>query len=243
LPQEVAPLVESLNDLMSRLERVISSQKTFVADAAHELLTPMTALQLQAQLLSRATDEESRHQSLTDLRAGLARTIHLARQLLALARQDPDLEQASATAVNVVEIGRRVVQTQAPLAEAKSIALEFSAEQPAAVQGVPDSLATLLDALVDNAIKYTPAGGKVIVGVQKREGQQRLVVEDSGPGVPAEERARIFDRFYRRPGSGPLGSGLGLSIARDIAARHRATIQLETSPSLGGLRVEVVFPA
>jgi two-component system, OmpR family, sensor kinase len=241
LPREVASLALSLNELMARLERVITAQKTFIADAAHELLTPITALQLQAQLLSRALDEDRRHEALSDLRAGLARTIRLARQLLTLARQDPDLEQAPMVAVDLAELARRVVLTQLPLAEVRSIGLESVASPPLVVQGVADDLATLLANLVDNAIKYTPTGGRVIVAVENHDGRPSLVVEDSGPGVPPEERSRLFDRFYRRPGVSALGSGLGLSIARDIAVRHRASIELLSSASLGGLRVQVIF--
>jgi two-component system OmpR family sensor kinase len=241
LPRELAPLAESVNDLMTRLERVIVGQKTFVADAAHELLTPITALQLQAQLLSRASDEDRRHQALTDLRAGLARTIHLARQLLTLARQDPDLEHEPLKPVDIAELASRVIQTQMPLAHAKSIALELAAPQPTVVQGEANALAALLGALLDNAIKYTPAGGRIIVNAECRDGVPALTVEDSGPGVPPEERERIFDRFYRRAGTGVLGSGLGLSIALGIATRHRANVAVDTSGALGGLMVRVVF--
>jgi two-component system, OmpR family, sensor kinase len=241
LPSEVAPLAMSLNDLMAHLERVLAVQKTFVADAAHELLTPITALQLQAQLVSRAPDEERRYQALSDLRAGLVRTIHLARQLLTLAQQDPDLQHEPMVSVDLGELAHRVVLTQRPLAEAKSIDLQLSAPAMTRAQGVPDGLATLLGALLDNAIKYTPAGGRITVIAAAREGQPALVIEDSGPGVPEEEHARIFDRFYRRPGSQGFGSGLGLSIAHDIATRHGAEIRLEASAALGGLMVSVIF--
>lgn len=243
LPRELAPLAESLNDLMTRLERVIVGQKTFVADATHELLTPITALQLQAQLLSRASNEEGRRQALTDLRAGLARTIHLARQLLALARQDPDLEHEPFNPVDIGELASRVIQTQASLAHAKSIALQLAAPQPTVVHGEADALAALISALLDNAIKYTPAGGQIIVNVERRDGVPALTVEDSGPGVPPEERERIFDRFYRRTGTGVLGSGLGLSIALGIATRHRANVVVDASDALGGLMVRVAFDA
>jgi two-component system OmpR family sensor kinase len=241
LPVEVTPLVNSLNDLMARLNRVITSQKTFVADAAHELLTPITALQLQAQLLSRATDDERRHETLVALRAGLTRTVHVARQLLVLARQDPDLEQPASATVDLAELARHVIQTQIPVAELRGISLKLRAPVLAMVTGSADALAVLLSNLVDNAIKYTPAGGRVQVTIVGEHDQRRIVVEDSGPGVPAEEHQRIFDRFYRRPGNGALGSGLGLAIVKDIAVRHRATIELQPSPSLGGLQVQVTF--
>src|SRR5262249_38409802 len=115
------------------------------------------------------------------------------------------------------------------------------APEPAVVNGTADALAVLLSNLVDNAIKYTPEGGRVQVSVVADDQRSRIVVEDSGPGIPIEEHQRIFDRFYRRPGAGAFGSGLGLAIVKDIAERHRATIELRTSPSLGGLYVQVTF--
>ncbi|MBL8267762.1 ATP-binding protein [Steroidobacter sp.] len=241
LPVEVTPLVNSLNDLMARLNRVISSQKTFVADAAHELLTPITALQLQAQLLSRAVDEDRRHETLVALRAGLNRTVHVARQLLALARQDPDLEQPATELVDLTELARHVIQIQSSVAELRGMTLELHAPAPAMVTGISDALAVLLSNLLENALKYTPTGGRVRVNIVADSAQCRVVVEDSGPGVPAEEYQRIFDRFYRRPGTGALGSGLGLAIVKNIADRHQAAIQLQTSASLGGLCIQVMF--
>jgi two-component system OmpR family sensor kinase len=241
LPVEVTPLVSSLNDLMARLNRVITSQKTFVADAAHELLTPITAVQLQAQLLSRATDEERRHETLVALRAGLTRTVHVAQQLLALARQDPDLEQPASEPVDLAELARHVIQTQVAVAELRGTTLELHAPAPALVTGTSDALAVLLSNLVDNALKYTPAGGRVRVTVVGDQGHCRIVVEDSGPGIPAEEHQRIFDRFYRRPGTNALGSGLGLAIVKNIAERHHGAIELQTSASLGGLAIQVTF--
>ncbi len=242
LPREIGPLVVSLNDLMARLGRVLKAQQTFVADAAHELLTPITALQLQAQLLSRAGDEAARQQTLSDLRAALARTIHMAQQLLTLARQDADLQGLRLEPVDLAELARRVVATQRPLAEGKPVAIELR-DGTARVAGDPDALATLLANLLGNAIKYTPAGGQVALTVESSAGGAALCIEDSGPGIPEGERERVFDRFYRRAGSGATGSGLGLAIARDIAARHGARIDLATSPRLGGLEVRVRFQA
>jgi two-component system OmpR family sensor kinase len=243
LPAEIAPLAVSLNDLMARLGRVIKAQQTFVADAAHELLTPITALQLQAQLLSRASDEAGRQQALSDLRAGLARTIRMAQQLLTLARQDADLQGLQMATVDLAELARRVVAMQQPLAENKGIALELRAGTACPVIGEAGALATLLANLLENAIKYTPSGGQVAVAVDKAGGGAAVLIEDSGPGIPAQERERVFDRFYRSAGNDAMGSGLGLAIARDIAARHGARIELHTSTRLGGLGVRVSFHA
>lgn len=241
LPREVMPLAASLNDLMARLGRVIAAQKTFVADAAHELLTPITALQLHTQLLTRAGDESRRSEALADLRGALSRIIHLARQLLTLAQQDPDVQEMDTVAVDLAKLAQRVLSSQLPAAETKAISVESSLPATLEIVGEPDALATLLANLVDNAIKYTPAGGKLALSVASSSGRPSLIVEDSGPGIPPEDRRRVFDRFYRRAGSAAFGSGLGLAIVRDIAARHHAEVDLFTSARLGGLGVRVSF--
>ena len=243
LPREIEPLANSLNDLLARLGRVITAQKVFVADAAHELLTPITALQLQAQLLSRADDEPSRQEALAELHQGLARTVHTARQLLTLARQESGHAGAGQALLDLRELVRQVIRTELPLAEARDIRLETRAPAEALLRGDAAALATLFSSLLNNAIKYTPRGGEVRVSVEQDEAGTALLLEDSGPGIPPEDRERVFDRFFRRPGTETFGSGLGLAIARDIAVRHRAEIELSASVELGGLAACVRFPA
>jgi len=243
LPLEIEPLAASLNDLLARLGRVITAQKTFVADAAHQLLTPITALQLQAQLLSRAGDEQRRLEALADLHQGLARTVDTARQLLTLARQESTQVRAEQTLLDLHQLVGQVIRTELPLAEAKRIGLETPTAPETLLRGDPGALATLFSSLLNNAIKYTPQGGRVRVSLERAEQSMALLVEDSGPGIPVEDRERVFDRFFRRPGTETFGSGLGLSIARGIASQHRADIELSASAELGGLAVRVRFPA
>lgn len=241
VPEEVKPLVFSLNDLLARLKAALEAQRAFVADAAHELRTPLTALQLQVQLVERAIAEEERSAALGALKNGLQRTIHAVQQLLTLARQEPGAAESRFAAVSLAGLARYSVIEHAPLAEARKIDLGVAqADEAAVVPGDTDALRILLANLIGNALRYTPAGGRVDVSCGREEGGVFLEVADSGPGIPAGERERVFDRFYRRGGDGETGSGLGLAIVRAIADRHGAQVSLADADS-GGLLVRVVF--
>jgi two-component system OmpR family sensor kinase len=241
-PSEVMPLVDSLNDLLRRLDEALAAQKAFVADAAHELRTPITALQLQAQLIERAQSDAERSDLLDDLKAGVRRCAHLVGQLLTLARQDPDLAGRPSSSLALGELARQVVADHASLAATKQIDLGLAViDEFARVQGDEEALRILLRNLTDNAIRYTPRGGSVEVAIISVAGRPCIEVSDSGPGIAEKDRARIFDRFYRGEGVGETGTGLGLSIVRAIADRHQATIELGDAEA-GGLRIRVVFP-
>jgi two-component system OmpR family sensor kinase len=243
LPEEVRPLVGALNDLLARLNGALERERAFMADAAHELRSPLTALHLQMGMLARAGNEAERADATQKLSAGVQRAIRLVEQLLSLARQEPRAEPARSR-VSLDELAREVVSEVIPLADAKSIDLGVAGSAPAAVLGDPERLRTLLRNLVDNAVRYTSAGGRVDVGVEMTPlGSPVLKVIDNGPGIPVEDRARVFDRFYRRPGTSPPGSGLGMAIVKAIADAHGATIALTTNPAGQGLAVTVTFPA
>jgi two-component system OmpR family sensor kinase len=245
LPEEVLPLVQELNLLFGRARLAFETQRNFVADAAHELRSPLTALKLQAQALRRPQDEASRDAAIARLNEGIDRAIDLVGQLLALAHEEGDGQNGAAAPqqVDLQELVRQVVSGLLPQAQAKRIDLGLAPgdSQPLQVQGQPAALHTLLRNLLDNAIKYTPEGGQVDISLALRDRAPCLFVEDSGPGLPDAERERVFDRFYRVAGSAAQGSGLGLAIVRTIAASHGATVTLERSPRLGGLRCEVCF--
>jgi two-component system OmpR family sensor kinase len=213
-----------------------------MADAAHELRTPLTALHLQMGTLSRAANEAERDDAMGKLSAGMQRAIRLVEQMLSLARQEPRVEAIRAP-VPLADIARDVVAELVPLADAKQIDLGISNSQPAVVMGDPDALRTLTRNLVDNAVRYTPAGGRVDVSVENGGdgGQTLLKVVDNGPGIPPEERSRVLDRFYRRPGTSPPGSGLGMAIVKAIADTHGATLELDSGPDGTGLAVSVRF--
>jgi two-component system, OmpR family, sensor kinase len=241
LPDEVQPLVLALNDLLGRLRAALDRERAFMADAAHELRTPLTALYLQLGMLARASGEAEREAAMSTLSAGVQRAIHLVEQMLALARQEPRAD-SQRLPVRLDELAREIVAELVPLADAGHIDLGVAAAQPATVAGDPDALRTLLRNLVDNAVRYTPAGGRVDVAVGSGVGEARLTVTDDGPGIPPEERNRVFDRFYRRAGTAPSGSGLGLAIVKAIADAHAGTVSLDAGPTGKGLSVRVTFP-
>ena len=243
LPDEVRPLVGALNDLLVRLGVALDRERAFMADAAHELRTPLTALHLQMGMLSRAANEAERNDAMEKLSAGMQRAIRLVEQMLSLARQEPRVEPVRVS-TPLADIAREVVAELVPLADAKQIDLGISNSQPAAVLGDPDALRTLTRNLVDNAVRYTPEGGRVDVSVENGgPGEQGMLkVVDNGPGIPPEERSRVLDRFYRPPGTSPPGSGLGMAIVKAIADAHDATLELDSGPTGRGLAVSVRFP-
>ncbi|MBP8266721.1 MAG: two-component sensor histidine kinase [Zoogloea sp.] len=241
VPAEAWPLVRSLNDLLARLQGAMQAQRDFIADAAHELRTPLTALQLQAQLLERASDGAERTAAMADLKQGLERSIHVVRQLLTLARQEPGASTPPVASVALNDLLHQSVTASANSAAARNIDLGVAASDPAAVTGNAEALRTLLDNLVGNAVRYTRAGGRIDVSCGSTGEHSWLEVADNGPGIPTGERERVFDRFYRRSEQDAAGSGLGLAIVRAIADKHQATIQLTDAPG-GGLRVRVEFP-
>ena len=242
LPEEVQPLIGSLNGLLGRLSHALEAQRAFVADAAHALRTPVTALQLQIQLLERAQSVAEREAATARLKDGLKRMTHLVEQLLTLARQDPAQQLRVAQDVRLDALAREVLAEQSVLAEAKSIDLGVVRAQPLKVSGDHESLRVLLSNLVDNAIRYTPSGGRVDVSVALEEGRPVLSVEDSGPGIPPHERARVFDRFYRVASGDGTGSGLGLAIVRNVAQRHDAQVELDSREGGRGVEISVRFP-
>ena len=242
LPDEVLPLVQELNLLFGRVKTAFEAQQHFVADAAHELRTPLAALKLQALSLERADSGEARSVAIARLTAGIERATRLVEQLLVLARQEASAASgARIEEVELAAVARRAVGEMAHAAQVKRIDLGLQRADTVAVSGQSDALHILMRNLVDNAIKYTPAGGTVDVEVRADAQGAVLCVEDSGPGIAPEERERVFDRFYRVAGSEAGGSGLGLAIIRAIAERHGALLTLDESERLGGLRVEIRF--
>ena len=245
LPEEVRPLVGSLNDLLGRLIAALERERAFMADAAHELRTPLTALHLQLGALARATTEGERAAAMGNLSEGVQRAIRLVEQLLALARQEPRAEPVR-TQFALDELAREVVAELVPLADARRIDLGMSETQAVLVRGERDAVATLVRNLVDNAVRYTPSGGRVDVSVERSQAlpaQAVVRVTDNGPGIAPEERGRVFDRFYRRPGTAAPGSGLGMAIVKAIAESHGAAVVLDSGESGRGLSVTVSFPA
>ena len=241
VPEEIEPLVASLNGLLARLSGALTQQRQFVADAAHELRTPLTALRLQLQLAERAAEPAERERAHATLREGIDRAVHMVEQLLALARQDPDAPMERAVPVDLAALAREVVEAHAPAAAARGLTISADAPRAATILGDRPALRTLLENLVDNALRYTPRGS-VTVRAFPEAARAVIEVEDTGPGIPEGERPRVFDRFYRGEGAAAGGTGLGLAIVRRIAERHGGTIDLLDGKDGRGLRVRTSFP-
>lgn len=242
-PEEVSPLVRAINDLLARLDQSIATQKHFLADAAHQLKTPLAGLRTQAELAQREIDAGQRDpkelkKSLQQIAHSSQSAAHMVNQLLAMARAENQEQQAQRQAVNLARLATETVRDFVPRALEKRIDLGYegpetgrdaAAGRSALVSGNPLLLRELIRNLVDNALQYTPAGGTVTVRIVDDPFGQVVVlqVEDSGPGIPLAERDRVFQPFYRTLGTDVDGSGLGLAIVREIAVQHGAQIQLE----------------
>lgn len=244
LPLEVQPFVTAINRLFVRVAQSVANQRRFVADAAHELRSPLTAMSLQAEHLAEAEMSGPARERLTVLRQGISRGGSLLEQLLTLARMQASNESPN-TPISVLATYRRVLEELMPLADAKNIDITAEGTQDAMVWVCELDLFTLVRNLVDNAIRYTPRGGRVYLSVNAERSRTMLRIRDTGPGIPLDQRVRVFDRFYRLLGSEQVGSGLGLSIVQAIATRIGAEVHLAFSDEAKqtGLTVEVLIPA
>ncbi len=238
-PEEIAPLVDSINGLLGRLEQSILTQKRFIADAAHQLKTPLAGLRMQAELAARQSDPQELRASLRQISLSVVRTTRLVNQLLLLARAENQgvAAHGALSRVDLRKPVRDAVQELAPMALGKGLELEFDApETPLWVRGHALLLHELTKNLVDNAIAYTPSGGSVAVRLKADATNWRvqLSVEDSGLGIAPAERELVFRPFYRVLGTGHDGSGLGLSIVQEIARQHSAVVELVDNPACHG---------
>ena len=243
VPQELLPLIHSMNGLLRRMRNAFDSQRRFVADAAHELRTPITAVKLQIENL-RGKVAGSAAEELHELAAGVERLNRIVQQLLQLARQEAAPEEGSAASVDVAAIAKDSVRSFVPLAETRTIDLGMGEVQPLTARLDPKQLRIVLDNLLDNAVRYTPVGGRVDVTVREAEGTVVIDVSDTGPGIPSSDLERVFSRFYRVRTTGVEGSGLGLAIARAAAERCRSSIELFNRSPAAGLTARVrIHPA
>lgn len=243
LPLEVRPFAVAINRLLARVGQSVESQRRFVADAAHELRSPLTALSLQAERLAEAEMSGLARERLTVLRQGIERGRSLLDQLLTLAKAQSATDRPQLP-VSIQSVYRRVLEDLMPLAEAKHIDIGVEGTQDAEVWVSELDMITVVKNLVDNAIRYTPEGGRVDLSVGVSDGKAELRIQDNGPGIPLAERERVFDPFYRTLGSGQIGSGLGLSIVQTIAHRIGAEIRLDFADEAQqtGLIATVVVP-
>lgn len=242
-PEEIRTMLDALNGLFQRVETALESERRFTADAAHELRTPLAALHAQLQVALRARDAAERDRSLQQLQSGLTRAAHLVDQMLQLARLDPESGLPDPRPVDLARLAESVCADLGPLILAKHLDFELTADAPCLIDGQAEWLRVLIRNLVDNAIRYTLAGGRVRIALARSNGQCRLSVADSGPGIPLAERTAVLGRFHRLDQSGETGSGLGLAIVSRIAELHGASLELTNTEPNSGLTVMVNWPA
>ena len=243
VPEEVKPVIHAFNDMMARLEQNLQAQQRFIDDAAHQMRTPLTGLKMQTELALSETDPQLVRASLQQIAESADRAAHLINQLLMLARAESSHEKThSIEKVDLEALVRQTTLEWVPAALAKQIDLGFEGTGwPLQITGNPLLLRELSVNLIDNAVKYTPPGGRVTVRTRTTEFAV-LEVEDDGPGIPESESELVFERFYRLLGNEAAGSGLGLAIVREIAELHLGSVQLKPSPSGRGTLAQVVFP-
>lgn len=244
-PSEIGPLIVAMNELLTRLDSTMLAQRRFVADAAHQLKTPLAGLRTQAELAIRNTPSGETQASLEQIIAGTSRATRLVNQLLLMANAE-NPNSIAMPPINIAELAREQTLGWVDIAIQKGIDLGFEGTDTAVMlRGQRLLLGEAINNLIDNAIRYTPAPGRITVSITAQLRQVILAVEDSGPGIPVEERERVFDRFYRVLGSQAEGSGLGLAIVREIATRHHARILITDSqqkpPYDRGARIEIHF--
>jgi len=241
VPRELRPLVTSMNGLLGRLKEAFAAQQRFIQDAAHELRTPLTALKLQVENLRRKPDGPA-EQEITRLEGGIERMQRLVEQLLKLARQEAATAYSGDGQVDLRELLKDSLRDLIPLAEARKIDVGFAVAEQVIVQADAHDLRSALDNLLDNALRYTPAGGRVDISLQRHGSGAIIEFLDTGPGIPQELLGRVFDRFYRVLGTGTQGSGLGLAIARSAAGRGGFQVELLNRSDCVGLLARVRFP-
>jgi len=243
-PQEVRPLIHAMNDLLARLGAAMSAQQRFIADAAHQLRTPIAGLKTQTELALRQSQLDDVHSALRQLQTATEQSTRLVNQLLSLARAEPGAKREhAAERLDLAGVAREATTEWVPRAIARNIDLGYDGEDAAAwIEGDSFLVREMLGNLIDNAIRYTQSGGQVTVRVAAARNDVVLTVEDNGPGIPESERQRVFERFYRVLGSGAEGCGLGLAIVREIAMSHRAEATLGPGAGGQGTVVRVAFP-
>lgn len=240
-PEEIRALLEALNGLFMRVENTLESERRFTADAAHELRTPLAALQAQLQVAQRARDDDERNRSMNQLQIGLSRAAHLVDQMLHLARLDPESGLPDPKEVDLAKLAEEVCADLGSQILAKKIDFDLTSTPDSKVIGQAEWLRVLIRNLVDNAVRYTPEGGQIRVDIAHKNTTVVLSVSDSGPGIPVEDRESVFRRFHRLHQDSQPGSGLGLAIIARIAELHGAQLKLDTPNTPKGLLVTVQF--
>lgn len=239
VPLEVTPLIQALNDLVARLSKALKLQRQFLSDAAHGLRTPLAALQLQIENLPQHKSRQDLAIRIDDMRRGAQRASHMVRQLLQIARYDTQNKPIQRSEVSLDELIKDCLAEMVPLAEHRGVDLGMTRADSATVRVNPDDLRILIGNLIDNALRYTPEGGKVDISLQASASSAVVEIRDTGPGIPASELPRVFDRFFRAAGQEIEGTGIGLAIVKTIADREDIKLMLVNREDRSGLLVRL----
>lgn len=242
VPQEIAPLVGAVNDLMGRVKTAIVVQRRFIANAAHALKTPLAVLRTQSEIALRQDAPDAMRREIAKLRDTSQAVGHLADQLLALARAERARSDEPPAELDLCAVAREACAALAPVVVARDVNLEYYGDCPLPIRGWDHEIREAIGNLIDNALRYGRPKGTIVVRVERREEAVALLVQDDGPGIPEADRRRVLRPFQRRPGSAGEGSGLGLAIVDEIAQGHGAGLRLLDVPGGPGLRVELLFP-
>lgn len=241
VPVEIQGLVSAVNELLARLDAALGRERQLIADAAHELRTPVAALKIHTDNLRTAASESERRESQRRVEAGVLRLERAIAQMLTLSRVESAAATATRADVDLRDVVRSRMEDLSHLAAEREIRPQLRLA-PASVPGDRVALEAMVRNLLENALRYSPTGGTVSVQLDAKQGQAILVIEDAGPGIPADARERVFERFHRELGTDVEGSGLGLAIVAQVVKAHRGTITLDPSPTLGGLRARITLP-
>ena len=240
-PQEIQPLLDELNELLMRLEEAFASERDFTANASHELRTPLSVIKTQAQVALRSRNNKELKENLQKIITGVDRATHMVSQLLTLARIDPHAASSLHKPVNLKDVASHIIAELAPLALNKKINISLNSKETPIISSYHEGLQLMLTNLIDNAIRYTPENGTIDVRIEETPDSILLAVSDDGPGIPRELRNKVFDRFYRMPGTKSNGCGIGLAIVKRIAELHNIEIFLDAPQKGSGLIVNVLF--
>ena len=233
-------MVNAINQFLARVRESTERERVFIADAAHELRTPLAAMRINVEALQAYVSSDNQQALLAGIIRSNSRAARLVNQLLLMMHSEASVDTAMEPVPLTTLIQERMA-VLAPLAAERNIELEFYAQEESWVSGVRERLMSLIDNVIENAIKYSPQGGRVAVDLFSAETSTQFSVSDAGPGIPVALRERVFDRFFRDPNQVQNGSGLGLAIVKAVAQQHNSSVSLSTSAD-GGLRVTVDFP-
>lgn len=238
--RELRQTVDAINDFLARVRESAERERMFIADAAHELRTPLAAMRINVEALQSWVISESQQELLAGIVRSNSRAARLVNQLLLMMHSEAHISTVMSPVPLTTLIQERMAALE-PLASGRRIEFEFIADDEIHITGIRERLVSLIDNLIENAVKYSPEGGRIEVQLQSRDKSAQLRVLDAGPGIPVELRERVFDRFFRDPNQTQSGSGLGLAIVKAVTQQHNGRVNLSTSAE-GGLMVTVDFP-